>query len=142
MTLVIIVLILTAFFIFIKKGSKNKLLLKYSRLGNEARDNEDYEKAILYYQKVIEIQPNEYMYTGIGMAYLSLECYDNAIEPFKHSIKINPKYSNSYLGLGYAYGFLDRDDLSIEYFKKSAQLGNSTAQETCRMQNIEWVDCI
>ena len=77
--------------------------------------------AIKYYKEAIKHEEeNSYIYMRLGLSYLSLKQYDNAINIFNDAIMIFPEDSGriSY-HLGRAYEFNKNYDLAIENFKKS-----------------------
>jgi len=60
----------------------------------------DYDKAIEYYEKIIELYPNDAeAYYNMGFAYSNKSDYDKAIECYKKAIILNPDYAEAYNNL-------------------------------------------
>lgn len=65
----------------------------------------DYDKAIVDYNKAIEIKPNfDSAYNNRGFAYDEKGEYDKAIADYNKAIEINPKFDAAYNNRGSSYG--------------------------------------
>jgi len=91
----------------------------------------DYEKAIELYTDIVEKYKDKETYNRIGVAYLRLTKYDEAIKYFNESIKIDKKYNLPYNNLGVVYSAeknINRDyKKAIEYFELAAKLNYDKA---------------
>jgi len=102
----------------------------YSYLGTISRDEEDYTKAIEYYEKALQLKPSlkvEYAaFHGIGTAYFFKQNFDKAIEYYKKAIdlKIGDGDANIYFNIGIAYMRKHDYDKSMEYLKKVVDLNS------------------
>jgi len=84
---------------------------------------DDYSKAIEYYQKVIQIKPNNPdVYSNLGVSYSALGQYQQAIEYYQKAIQINSNYVNAYNNLSVVYCTLGQFQQAIEYGQKALHL--------------------
>ncbi|MBN2321223.1 MAG: tetratricopeptide repeat protein [Acidobacteria bacterium] len=106
-------------------------LIESNRLfqeGNTAYTNRDYYAALIKYLTAGEFNPNsEYISNRIGMAYLQLNYYDNAIAILQRSIALNSKYPFSINNLGSAYFAGGNLKKAEKYFKKAIKLKEDEA---------------
>ena len=78
--------------------------IAYINLGNVNYDREDYDQAIEYYKKAIEINPKElHAYRNITNAYLRVKKTDMVLKYYKEIIKNNPDTPKAYEMLGDYY---------------------------------------
>jgi len=120
----------------------------YGNIGNVYNYKKEFDKAIYYYKKSLEIakelgyeQGELASHDNIGNAYNKLGCSDIAIEYHKDSLKIAKKIgdmhgkSTAYINLGAAYGDLWCSNKAIQYYKKSLEinerLGNLVGKAAC-----------
>ena len=78
----------------------------YLRRGNTwyYKKDYDYDKAIIDYNKAIEINPkNEELYIWLGTTWYNKKDYDEAISNYNKAIKINPKYELAFYDRGLAH---------------------------------------
>ena len=93
--------------------------------GFTAHENNNYDNAITYYNKSIELNPNyTEAYCNLGIAYAEgKQDYDIAIECFSKAIELDPNHANAYAYLGTAYAGGKQDyDVAIKYFGKAIEL--------------------
>ena len=91
--------------------------------GNYYAINNEYDKAIEYYNKAIEADSkDDYPYIGLGIVYYDLKEYDKAKECYKKAIEANPKDAYSYNGLGNTYYDLKEFNKAIEYYNKAIEI--------------------
>jgi len=75
----------------------------------------EYEKALPYFEKAAEIDPNDAdTYFQIGYCNDELGRYTEAIKAYKQAIRIKPDYVVAHYNLGVAYGNLGRHTEAIE----------------------------
>lgn len=93
----------------------------YLALGDLYFDMEDYDLAIRYYSKVIELnQADAYLFNKYATALWQKGFTEEAIITYKHAISLNPEYAPCYNNLGVIY--LDKKILYEEaknYFEKA-----------------------
>ncbi len=78
---------------------------------------EDFRSCIEYNQKALALKKlsmQDKNYCNIGIAYLELQDYNEAIEALNKSIEINPKSTNSLINLALVYKHLGNLDKAIK----------------------------
>ena len=107
--------------------------LKYPKTADDffikayaATLDKNYDKAIEYFHKSIELDPSRSsVYTNLGAVYSDKinPDYDKAIEYHKKAIDINPKNEIAYSNLGNAYinGYEDYNT-AMKYYEKAIQI--------------------
>jgi serine protease Do len=89
----------------------------------------DYHKALSYFERVIEKNPNYAdAYFCIGYCKSELGNYTEAIEAYKQAIRINPDYAEAYFNLGVNYDKLGRYTEAIETFKQAIRINPDDAE--------------
>jgi tetratricopeptide (TPR) repeat protein len=105
-------------------------------LGGKYYEEQDYDKAIQYFNEAIELKPHyawvDEAYNVMGNAYEEKQAYDKALECYKKAIELNVRdkyyyanYANIasiYNNMGYAYAKKQDYDKAIESYKKSVEL--------------------
>lgn len=95
----------------------------YVSKGDRAFFEEDYNRAIFFYDEAIKIDPKyEYAYLSRGIAYHNLEKYDKAIEDYSKAIEYNPEDLVAYINRGIAYGKIEKYGKAIEDYSKAIEL--------------------
>jgi tetratricopeptide (TPR) repeat protein len=96
---------------------------EWKKLGNEALDSDDYNKAIECYQKAIEADSNYFeAYFNLGVAYSCILEFDKSIEYYNKAIAKNDTIEITYFSLGNIYEEVKDYDKAIEMFKKGFKL--------------------
>lgn len=104
-------------------GKKEKEIIKHFRTGHSLYRKKIYRKALHEFDKVIELDPNNYRaYFWRGRAYIKVERYNEATVDFEMVIKLKPDYAEAYDNLGWLYMQLDDYNESIKYLSKSLEL--------------------
>jgi superkiller protein 3 len=99
---------------------------EYFTKGTNAYENKFNELAIEYFQKAIEINPNNAeAYYNMGSAYDDLKNYDEAILCYQKALEINPNNARAYLNMGYAYKNLKNYDEAIRCYRKAITLDSN-----------------
>ena len=86
----------------------------YNDLGLAAYEDGNYDEAIEYYTKAIELEPKNaiaYNYRGLayfqtGLWFVNREPFYKAIPDYTKAIELNPKYVDAYYNRGVAYNQL------------------------------------
>ncbi|MCE5194334.1 MAG: tetratricopeptide repeat protein [Nitrospiraceae bacterium] len=104
--------------------TKNLTAYEYYSKGNDAQWNQkDIEKAIDYYLKAINIDPNyENALFELGYIYNDLGEYKKAIEYYTRSNALNPKAKDTANNIGLAYSRLGDYPNAEKWYKKSLEL--------------------
>jgi tetratricopeptide (TPR) repeat protein len=122
---------------------------KLCKIGTIEASKGNYEKAITYFEKAIEIDHNyAEAYVCLGAGWLGLKDYQKAIEALL--LAINKKFNlpGSYFNLGIAYSMAGEDSdgsLRIEYssrainsFQAATRLGHKNARLFLKNFGVEW----
>jgi len=90
---------------------------EYEKAGNWMAAENEYRKAIQYY-------PNWYGYHFVlARVFANQGRYNDAIQSYKQSIALNPRYSSAYNNIGVILSNnLDRDEEAEQWFLKAHQL--------------------
>ncbi|MDX1440767.1 MAG: tetratricopeptide repeat protein, partial [Rubricoccaceae bacterium] len=78
-----------------------------------------YEAALSFYQRSIEIQPPAEAYTFLGWTYSHMGDNERAIEEAEKAIRIDPDFGNPYNDIGVYLMEQGKDDDAIPYLKKA-----------------------
>lgn len=106
--------------------------------GNEAFKARDFDKAVEYFKKAIELTPSDHtLYGNTSAAYFNSNNFDEALLYADECIKVNPDWSKGYQRRGMALASLDRKDAAKEAFQKGLELDPSNTQITSALQNLE-----
>lgn len=63
------------------------------QLANYLHDHVDYNQAIVWYQKALQLDPkNVNASTDLGTCYFNLGRFDEALQQFQHSLTIDPRH--------------------------------------------------
>ena len=112
----------------IAQGKENEKFQKafFNNLGVINTEKGEYDLAIKYFNKSLEISPNDSLvYNNRGTAYGERKKYDLAVKDFNEAIKINPKYAIAYINRGNAYDKKGEYDLAISDYNKAIDLNPS-----------------
>ena len=115
-----------------------KAAAKKVRLEKEARDwfnkgydtveNGEYNKAILFYKKGIELDPDyAYAYNNLGLAYKNQGNYTKAIESYEKATALDPDNGYAYINLGLACSAQGNYTKAIESYEKAIKLDRNYA---------------
>ena len=124
--------------------SSNQLTAEdWFQKGYNSDEIGEYDNAILYYQKAIEINPDyAFAYINMGLAYGNKSNYDKAIECYQKAIEINPEYAEAYYKMGVAYVDKGNYDKAIECFQKAIEINPDDADAYYNMGIIYgWEKC-
>jgi tetratricopeptide (TPR) repeat protein len=82
-----------------------------------------WKNGITLFLHTIEVTQNNYVaYNHVGLAYSSLDRYEESMEAYKQAIRIKPDYADAQNNLGFAYGKLGRYQESIEAYKQAVRI--------------------
>lgn len=107
---------------------------EWKKLGNEALDSDDYNKAIECYQKAIEADSNYFdAYYNLGLAYSYIHEFDKSIEYYNKAITKNDTIEDTYFSLGSIYEEKEDYDKAIEMYRKGYILNSNLSEAHCRL---------
>jgi len=88
-----------------------------------ARDNGNYETAIKYYKKSLQVNPNSYIvWNDLGGCQMELGQYDDALDSYNRGLAINPDGSTLWNNKATVLGFLHRYNESREAYENAIRL--------------------
>ncbi|XP_048415434.1 small glutamine-rich tetratricopeptide repeat-containing protein alpha-like [Stegostoma tigrinum] len=91
--------------------------------GNEQMKVENYQCAVDYYTKAIELNPSNAVYYCNRAAALSkLGNYTGAVQDCEKAIAFDPSYSKAYGRMGLALASLNKYSDAVNYYKKALEL--------------------
>ena len=77
---------------------------EYNKRGIDCAKLKDYEMAVFYFEKAIELDKNNaILYFNIGLAYSESKNYSQAILNYSKAIELNPNYEDAYYNRGIVY---------------------------------------
>ncbi|GAB0200817.1 small glutamine-rich tetratricopeptide repeat-containing protein alpha [Grus japonensis] len=91
--------------------------------GNEQMKAENFEAAVSFYGKAIELNPSNAVYfCNRAAAYSKLGNYAGAVRDCERAIAIDPNYSKAYGRMGLALSSLNKHTEAVIYYKKALEL--------------------
>ena len=84
----------------------------------------EFEKAVLFSSKAVELEPSYAGYYNLGLIYSNQAAYDKATEAYEQALKLNPKSYQAWHQLGKVYATNLRFDKAIESYQKAAELNS------------------
>ena len=107
--------------------------------GYNAGENKEYDKAISFYLRAIELDPDYAdAYNNLGLDYYNQGNYIKAIELWEKAIELKPDFAAAYLNLGLAYYNNSDVNTALIYYKKAARLGHKGVQDWLRENGYDW----
>ncbi|XP_004595724.1 small glutamine-rich tetratricopeptide repeat-containing protein alpha [Ochotona princeps] len=104
--------------------------------GNEQMKAENFEAAVHFYGKAIELNPaNAVYFCNRAAAYSKLGNYTGAVRDCERAICIDPCYSKAYGRMGLALSSLSKHAEAVAYYKKALELDpdNETYKSNLRI---------
>ncbi len=71
--------------------------------GKDALDNDEYSEAISKLTEYLNKRPSDEVYNYLGLSYFKLKKFEEALNMFNESIKLNPNNLEAYNNRGYLY---------------------------------------
>ena len=101
----------------------NTLKPTYGLMSGISRAKKDFDNAILYAEKALELRPNEAgLYFTLGAAYSLAGRYEEAVEKLETSLRLAPVRPPNYLvNLGRSYLATERYDKAIAIFTETLE---------------------
>ena len=95
----------------------------YNELGRVYLRKGDIEKALAYFKKAVEFNPNDAMvYYNLGVVYGRIGDVDREIVSYMKAIELNPDFARAYNNLGTAYRKIGNIDEEIALYKKAVEI--------------------
>ena len=118
------------------------LLLRASdafQKGNYAFFTKNFNKAIQYYLKTIELRPNDaHAYNNLGNSYKEIKNYSKAINAFQNAIILKPDYASAHYNLGIVYQKNKKFEIALESYRRAARLSHSGIQKWLKDSGYYW----
>ncbi|XP_063311582.1 small glutamine-rich tetratricopeptide repeat-containing protein alpha [Pelobates fuscus] len=91
--------------------------------GNEQMKVENFESAISYYTRALELNPKNAVYfCNRAAAYSKLGNYAGAVRDCEEAIEIDPNYSKAYGRMGLALSSLNKHAEAVGFYKRALEL--------------------
>lgn len=88
--------------------------------GVEAYQSKDYKKAVEYYEKAIELDPNNSrIHNNLGNVLDDLGRHEEAIKKYKRAIELDSNNDKAYYNLGIVLGELKQSEEAIKMYEKA-----------------------
>lgn len=91
----------------------------------------DYERAIAH-----NLKEEPVMHHDLGVSYLNLKRFEDAITQFDKAILLNPEYAKAYFDKGMTLKYLSQDELAMKQMEKSCELKYTTACVIVKMSSL------
>lgn len=93
--------------------------------GFNAQLKGDYNKALSFYQKAIELNPDYVVaYNDLGIIYEKLQLPNEAEKMYKKAIELDPQYAGAYTNLALLYEKNKDFDAAAQMWKKRIDVGD------------------
>jgi len=94
--------------------------IQFSNLGVAWYERGDYDKAIKYYKRAVELNPDFVeAYNNLGVSYAKQGNYSQAIECYKKAAKKDLNYATPFSNIGVAFYRLGYLEKAVKYFEKA-----------------------
>ena len=81
------------------------------------------------FKKLVEIEPSEITFFGLGRACMDEGYFEEAAEAFRKAIELKPDYTAVYLLLGESLQHLNRPEEAMQVYEQGVQVGERTRDE-------------
>ncbi len=107
----------------VKRNEDEFTAVQWNEKGMERYNRKDYQGAIEYFRKAIELDPKyAYPWNNLGYIYGAMGNHDKEIEYYRKAIALNPKFAFPWNNMGVTYRKLGSYDKAIECFRKAIEL--------------------
>ncbi|MBQ9155190.1 MAG: tetratricopeptide repeat protein [Eubacterium sp.] len=94
----------------------------YERLARREEDNRYYEMALPLMRDQLASNPDAYHHIEMGLLYLDMDRYEDALVHFEEAIRLEPDSIYGYNNAGSCYLSLEMPEKAIPYFEKAIAL--------------------
>lgn len=102
--------------------SVDKKVLELTQKGQICLNEEKFDDAIALFREAISLDSNPEWYYHLGVAYLKLEQWQDAVEVYQNALEIDPENVWCCGNLGYAFLKLQRWEESVLMYEKTVDL--------------------
>lgn len=128
----------------IKEGNLSKSLLArtYRNMGITFNQDEQYKKAIEYYNIGLKYKPQdpEYDYVNLGNAYSNSGEYKKALDYYDKALKIHPNFKHVYYNRGIVYRRIGNIGRAINNFVNAHKYGLNTQKLLSELQDMKEIE--
>lgn len=103
-------------------GVRQSITEIYERMARKEENNLYYEKALPYMQEQVRRYPEEYYFIEMGLLYLDMDRYEEALSFFQQAYEKNPESVYAYNNAGNCYMSMDMPKKAEPYLQKAVQL--------------------
>ena len=100
----------------------------FENMGNVYAQQGNYQEAVNYFQKALQIEPYYTTYSNLGAAYFFLKQYAQAVPMFEKAVELNPNDSSAAVNLGDAYRGAGQHDKARATYQQAVSLGYKQLQ--------------
>jgi tetratricopeptide (TPR) repeat protein len=104
-------------------------------LGCYARDQGDYDRAIIYFKKALSAEKDDVLwanhshaYNNLGYAYLHQGDIANAVTNFEKALEIQPCYPEAYYNMGRAFLANNQPDVAVDCLQRALAMDPNAAE--------------
>lgn len=105
-------------------------------LGLLKIQNSEFEQAVSFIIKAVELNPCDYFYESLGRAYFELGDFENAVESYKKALEFNPSNFDAWFNLGLAYKSQIKYDQAIEAYNRALEIKPNNPDVFFNLANI------
>lgn len=99
--------------------------MEYRALGMDAQKIADFDRALMYYQKAVQLSPKLHVvYNDMGIIYEQKGDLDSAESAYKKALQIKPDYLNPYANLACLYEQKGDFKTAVKYWRMRLDMGN------------------
>lgn len=103
----------------------DKLTTPYNSRGSYRLDKKQYDKAIVDFNKSLDIKQDGKVYNDRGVAYFSLNDIEKAFTDFNKGIELSPEYAPLYVSRGAIYGAKNNFPAALQDLNKGLELDST-----------------
>lgn len=99
----------------------------------------DYEEALEYALRAVELDPDEYHHDTLAMVYCKLEQYDEALDHYYLALSLDPHFAASYRGRADVYLALGDHQSALEDYERYLDLEPEASDRQAVEETIDWL---
>ncbi len=123
----------------ILKSNPKQTANDYFNQGNQFKQSEQYQDAVVAYQKAIELNANfSWYYNNLAEAWVELEEWEKAIAAFRQACEINPHSEWSFYQLGEALVQQGELEEAIAAFQKAIEINPGYTEFYSSLGEVLW----
>lgn len=92
------------------------------QLGIAYASDKEYRAAVKILRRALDIEADAKAYLYLGLAYMAIRDYDQALDAFQGAVDEDPDFYEAYIGLGYCYATFRNWKFGINSLKRAESL--------------------